>query len=267
MTSDVCYIEVAVALPVYHTFTYSAPETFLASVAVGKRVLVPFGRRRVTGFIFDQDTPLADKQIKPILDVLDEQPLFPSSMVPFFRWIADYYKYPVGEVVKNALPGGLNIHDYALLILTDKGREARNDVGLSPDARKILEKLEAGPCRLKELHKKAGLSIPAVLLYNFEQNGWIEKNWALKAAKTKARLERVVRLADKKPPAVQVSEPRQKILAMLEAEGEVPVKKLKEAVPSATGLIKSLASAGYLTVDHKRVFRDPLGESIEPDRR
>jgi primosomal protein N' (replication factor Y) len=266
MTSDVCYIEVAVALPVYHTFTYSAPETFLTSVAVGKRVLVPFGRRRVTGFIFDQDTHMADKQIRPILDVLDEQPLFPSSMVPFFRWIADYYKYPVGEVVKNALPGGLNVYDYALLILTDKGREARKDVGLSPDARNVLEQLDAEPCRLKELHKKVGQTIPADLLNNFEQNGWIEKSWELKAANTKARLERVVRLADKNPSAPEMSEPRQKILAMLEAEGEVPVKKLKEAVPRASGLIKSLESAGYLIVDHKRVFRDPLGESIEPDR-
>ena len=123
MTSDNDYIEVAVALPVHHTFTYSAPESFQTFVAVGKRVLVPFGRRRVTGYIFDQDRQIADKEIKPILDVLDEQPLFPSSMVPFFRWIADYYKYPVGEVVKNALPGGLNVYDYTLLILTDKGRD------------------------------------------------------------------------------------------------------------------------------------------------
>jgi len=266
MTSHNRFIEVAVALPVYHTFTYSAPESFRASIAVGKRVLVPFGRRRVTGYIIDQDRHLTDKEIKPILDVLDEQPLFPSSMVPFFRWIADYYKYPVGEVVKNALPGGLNVYDYALLILTDKGREARHHVQLTSVAKKILEQLDAGPCRMKELHRKLGQSIPGALLYNFQQNGWITRSWELKDAETKARLERVVRLADTVQPDAHLSEARQKILAMLKAEGEVPVKKLKEAVPTAADLIKKLESAGYLIVNHKRVFRDPLGESIEPDQ-
>lgn len=266
MSPDNSYIEVAVALPVYHTFTYSAPESFQTFVAVGKRVLVPFGRRRVTGYIFDQDRQIADKEIKPILDVLDEQPLFPSAMVPFFRWIADYYKYPVGEVVKNALPGGLNVYDYTRLILTDKGHGARNHAQLPPLANKILEHLETGPCRLKELHDKVGQIIPGALLHNLEQNGWITRSWELKGAKTKARLERVVRLADTLQSAEHLSESRQKILALLKTEGEVPVKKLKELIPTASGLIKKLERAGYLSVDHKRVFRDPLGESIEPDR-
>jgi primosomal protein N' (replication factor Y) len=266
MTSDVSYIEVAVALPVHHTFTYNAPESFQTFVAVGKRVLVPFGRRRVTGYIFDQDRQIADKEIKPILDVLDEQPLFPSSMVPFFRWIADYYKFPIGEVVKNALPGGLNVYDYTLLILTAKGHGARHHVQLPPLAKKILEHLETGPYRLKELHDKVGQIIPGALLHNLEQNGWIARKWELKGAKTKAKLERVVRLADTLQPAEHLSESRQKILAMLKTEADVPVKTLKELIPTASGLIKKLESAGYLSVDHKRVFRDPLGESIEPDR-
>ena len=49
MKPDTGYIEVAVALPVFQTFTYSAPESFAAFVAIGKRVLIPFGRRRITG--------------------------------------------------------------------------------------------------------------------------------------------------------------------------------------------------------------------------
>jgi primosomal protein N' (replication factor Y) len=138
VVSDTCYIEVAVALPVYQTFTYSAPAAFSNAAAVGKRVLVPFGQRRVTGYVFDRGRQVADKEIKPILEVLDEQPLFPSSMVPFFRWIADYYKCPLGEVVKIALPTGLNVYDYALLNLTDSGRKARKEVPPASQSAKIL---------------------------------------------------------------------------------------------------------------------------------
>ena len=266
MVSDICYIEVAVALPVHQTFTYSAPAAMLTAAAVGKRALVPFGQRRVTGYIFDRDSKIADKQIKPILDVLDEQPLFPPSMVPFFRWIADYYKYPVGEVVKNALPSGLNVYDYALLNLTAEGRKACNEVPPTSPEGKILEQLADKPCRLKELYRKVGQVIPGELLYSLEQKGWIAKSRELQAAATKARLERFVRLADNLLPAGTMSEPRQKILALLEAEGEVAAKKLTEEIPSARGLIKELEKAGILKIDYKRVFRDPLGEAIEADR-
>ena len=124
MKSDDRYIEVAVALPVYNTFTYIAPETIATFIVVGKRVLVPFGRRRVTGYVLGESEPLDKKEIKSVLDVLDERPLFPPNMVPFFRWIADYYKYPVGEVVKNALPGGLNVNDHLSVAITEKGRIA-----------------------------------------------------------------------------------------------------------------------------------------------
>ena len=52
METDMRYIEVAIALPVYQTFTYSVPESFTDFMATGKRVLVPFGRRRETGYVF-----------------------------------------------------------------------------------------------------------------------------------------------------------------------------------------------------------------------
>ena len=135
------YIEVAVALPVFHTFTYIVPEPFKDHAAPGTRILVPFGRRRVTGYIFGPSRNSDQKELKPILDVLDEQPLFPPGMVPFFKWIADYYKYPIGEVVKNALPGGLNVYDYSSITLTEKGRSAHENKQLSPVAKSVLKQL------------------------------------------------------------------------------------------------------------------------------
>ncbi len=265
MKPDTRYIEVAIALPVYRTFTYSAPEPFLDFLAPGKRVLAPFGRRRVTGYIFGQSRYPDNKELKPILDVLDEQPLFPPAMVPFFKWIADYYKYPIGEVVKNALPGGLNVYDYALITITEKGRSALKHRQLSPVGKNVLEQLLAGPCRLNKLFKNIDQKIPGALLYNFEQSGWITRKWELSGAGTKARLERFVRLGDTALPVDRLSKPRQKILEMLKTEKEIAVKKLKETVPTAAALVKPLESSGYLTIEHKRVYRDPFGESIKPD--
>ncbi len=266
MQTDMRYIEVAVALPVFQTFTYSVPESFAGFMAIGKRVLVPFGRRRETGYVFGQSQDSNIKDIKSILDILDEQPLFPSSMVMFFRWISDYYKYPVGQVVKNALPGGLNIRDYASVAITEKGRHELDHDRLAPVAKEILKQLQSGSILVKDLNKKIDQEIPGTLLYTFERSGWITKKWELAGEKTKARQERFVRLADTDLPVERLSESRTKILDVLRSEGELTVKKLKEIVPTAAALIKSLESNGYVTIDCKRVYRDPFGETIEPDR-
>ncbi|MBW2598484.1 MAG: hypothetical protein JRC55_07960, partial [Deltaproteobacteria bacterium] len=64
MASSLTYIEVAIALPVYNTYTYSVPETLHELVATGKRVLVPFGRRRVTGYILGSAKDVDQEGIK-----------------------------------------------------------------------------------------------------------------------------------------------------------------------------------------------------------
>jgi len=265
MTSDTEYIEVAVAIPVFQTFTYSAPESLADFVSIGKRVLIPFGRRRITGYVLGSSQGFDHKEVKSVLDVLDEQPLFPSAMVPFFRWIADYYKYPLGEVVKNALPGGLNIRDFVLVSLTTDGQDALDSGQLNPISKQILSHVQSGPCRVKELYKKIDQDIPGALLYSLERQGLISRKWELSHAQTKARLERYVRVTDGRPDAGKLFRSRAKIMDVLTASGEISVRQLKEIVPTAATLIKPLEKAGYLTIDYKRVYRDPFGESIKPD--
>jgi primosomal protein N' (replication factor Y) len=265
MTSDTEYLEVAVAIPVFQTFTYCVPESLADFVSIGKRVLIPFGRRRITGYVLGSSQGFDLKEVKSVLDVLDEQPLFPSAMVPFFRWVADYYKYPLGEVVKNALPGGLNIRDFVLVSLTPDGRDALDSGRLNPISQQILSHAQSGPCRVKELYKKIDQEIPGALLYSLERQGLISRKWELSDAQTRARLERYVRVADGRPHAGKLSRSKAKIMDVLAASGEISVRQLKEIVPTAAASIKPLEKAGYLTIHYKRVYRDPFGESIKPD--
>ena len=266
MESEIRYIEAAVTLPVYQTFTYSVPGPVSASVSIGKRILVPFGKRRVTAYVFGHDRNLDNKQIKPILDVLDEQPLFPSTMVPFFKWIADYYKYPVGQVVENALPGGLNVRDYAQVSISPKGLEALETETLDPAVRDLLNRLRIESVPAKTLHNKAGRAHLAGVLSGLEKSGLISRDWQLADSRTKAKRERFVGLVDSAPSAANLSEARKKVIAAITAEGEISVKRLKQVVPTAGALITPLERAGYLTSVYRRVYRDPFGESIEPDR-
>jgi primosomal protein N' (replication factor Y) (superfamily II helicase) len=101
-------VEVAIPLPLDGSFHYLVPERLVPLVVPGKRVLVPFGKRKLTGYLLGA-TSTAGAELKEILEILDEEPLFTASELEFYRWIAGYYLHPLGEVIKMALPAGINL--------------------------------------------------------------------------------------------------------------------------------------------------------------
>ncbi|MGM0681054.1 MAG: replication restart helicase PriA, partial [Thermodesulfobacteriota bacterium] len=102
------HLEVAVAAPIHQALTYSYSGSSTSLLRPGIRLLVPLGRRQVTGYLLEcRKAQPANYEIREIIEILDEYPLFPEKFVDLFRWIADHYRYPLGEVIKNCLPGGL----------------------------------------------------------------------------------------------------------------------------------------------------------------
>jgi primosomal protein N' (replication factor Y) len=265
MASSLTFIEVAIALPVYNTYTYSVPETLHELVATGKRVLVPFGRRRVTGYILGSAKDADQEGIKTVLDILDENPLFPSSMTPFFRWTADYYLHPIGDVIKCALPGGLTLYDFFTIAITEKGEDALLNNSAASFENQILNRLKTGPCRFKDLNKDLNHHIPNALIHSMEKRGIIVCDRTLKGGATKPKMERYVSLLASDISMEQLSDSRKKIIETLKTCDEISVKKLQERVPSASRLIKSLESDGHVLIFQKKVYRDPFGEPISPD--
>ncbi|WP_426732959.1 replication restart helicase PriA [Myxococcus faecalis] len=101
---------VAVARPVRGEFTYSVPEALLGNLAPGQRVLVPFGRGTALGFYLGPSTvTLGEKvRLKPIQRVLEDSPSLPKDLIALLRFAAEHYRYPLGEVIRGALPPGLS---------------------------------------------------------------------------------------------------------------------------------------------------------------
>ena len=106
------YVDVILPLPLDGVFTYSVPSELERQVAVGHRVLVPFGRNKTyVGIVNCQLANCELKNVKPILQVLDASPILFDSQLNLWRWISDYYLSPIGEVYKAALPAGLKAED------------------------------------------------------------------------------------------------------------------------------------------------------------
>ncbi|MGD8958214.1 MAG: primosomal protein N', partial [Desulfobacteraceae bacterium] len=262
-------IEVAVALPVQGTYTYSVPTPFLDQLQAGKRILVPFGRRRVTGYVLGVLAPPdAGLEIKAVLDILDERPLFPAAMIPFFRWVADYYLHPLGEVIKAALPQGINLCDRAALSLTPEGQAALAQASLPPLTRQVLERISQRACQPKDLVRSPGAAVPAALLHALSNAGWVTRKRVLKRPATGSRTERFVTLgpAAHRADLTGLTPKRRQLLEAVAAAGEISSGRLGDILPGAARLLGPLVHCGLLQVAHKTVYRDPFGEAIQPDR-
>lgn len=261
------YVDVAVALPVFGAYTYFVPESMEDIFLPGKRVLVPFGQRRVTGYVLcetkREDEVRDNKEIKAIMDVLDERPIFQPSMVPFFEWISDYYIHPLGEVVKTALPGGLNLYEVVKYKIPGEGEDAVKK-RISPVEEKILSLLEKRPMTYKELQKETNDNISGALLYSMEKRKLIEKNKEIRPGKTKRITESYISLSDASPSG-KLSKSREKVIECLKSRGELSLKRLNEYVPGASRAVKYLEARGYIISSRKPVYRDPFGETIDPD--
>ncbi|AYG99647.1 primosomal protein N' [Pectobacterium parmentieri] len=97
--------QVALPVPLARTFDYLLPTGGMTP-QVGTRVSVSFGNRKAIGIItaLSDTSALPLEQLKPVHDVLDEQPLFPPSLWRILLWAVEYYHYPIGEVLFHALP-------------------------------------------------------------------------------------------------------------------------------------------------------------------
>jgi primosomal protein N' (replication factor Y) (superfamily II helicase) len=99
---------VAVGRPVAGPFTYLLPDGFEGTLLLGQRLLVPFGRGRALGFYLGPAQPPEGTRLKPIAQVLETEPALPEDVFRLIRFAADYYRYPLGEALRAALPPGLS---------------------------------------------------------------------------------------------------------------------------------------------------------------
>ena len=123
------YAEVALPLRLSQTFTYKLPLALREDARVGSRLLVPFGRTLTTAYVvalhdsLDPALELNESEIKEAEELLDAEPLLTPEVLEITRWISDYYAAPWGEVLKAALPAGLNSTIEQIITITQEGRD------------------------------------------------------------------------------------------------------------------------------------------------
>ena len=152
------YAHIILPLAVALEYTYEIPDELKEEVAIGKRVEVQFGAKRIYAGIvhriFQQEPP--EYKVKPIVNVIDEKPILLPIHLKLWEWIANYYMCTMGEIMTAALPKAMKLssetkvllnpnfgQDYSQLeddeFLIAEALEVQNELSIQ-EVQKILER-------------------------------------------------------------------------------------------------------------------------------
>jgi primosomal protein N' (replication factor Y) len=268
------YAEVAVPLRLMQTFTYRLPLALQMDARLGSRLLVPFGRKRITGYIvalhqtLDPAADLDEAAIKDAEELLDAEPLLTPEILDITRWVADYYAAPWGEVLKAALPAGLNATVEQILHITPEGRDelARLPINRAQTAKARALRLvaEDGELPLRLIARHIGEAQASRVARELERAGWIRLAHRQRSVSARAKRRKAVRLLPPEKHAVNdsaraLTEAQQRIIETLIQEGgEMAFASLLEAADASASSVQTLEKRNLLEVFVREVRRDPL---------
>lgn len=284
-------VQIAVPIPQLGALTYSVPDSF-CDPPVGARVLVPVGKRVLTGIVVSgnvsllaprsslpglgnedskapsSEQPAASSQaIRPIIDILDSTPFVPPEVVTLAAWVAEYYACGIGEAIATAMPPRSWIESERHAQITEIGR-ARIPIESGP-RRQLLDALEDGrPSRVETLIRKGGSH---ATLLGLEREGLIEITHPLRGSAAAHRTVRVANLTaqGQDVAGLKLGARQQEALACLQGAPEgIDTAQLADRGISPT-TVKRLAALGLLTISRRAVERDPFegGAAASPAAR
>jgi primosomal protein N' (replication factor Y) (superfamily II helicase) len=96
------FIEVALPLPLFQTFTYTVADGPLP--AAGSRVLVPVRNRRAIGIVLGPTDGAGVARPRAIIEALDAEPVLSAALLALCTWMSEYYVVPLGLVMRSVLP-------------------------------------------------------------------------------------------------------------------------------------------------------------------
>lgn len=88
-------------------FDYIAPQhADFKQITIGMRVKVPFQSRELVGLITDvlEKSDIAIEKLKEAISILDQEAILPQDLYKLCSWSADYYHFPLGDSLMQALP-------------------------------------------------------------------------------------------------------------------------------------------------------------------
>ena len=180
------FVDVALPKRRYQVFTYLVPFKLQAQLKIGSRVLVPLGRSTAQGLVFRMTDTIAPelanqgiskdrlREIHDVIEAPDESDLDPM-LLDLAREVTEYYLAPIAAGLRLVLPPAAPGRVSTQVILTDLGRQARENPRLAPKYAELLTRLSKSPKGLTLATVRKNFKDVGTTLARLKQKGWIEE--------------------------------------------------------------------------------------------
>jgi len=165
------YYDLVFDIPIDQSFTYCIDDKNEA--AVGRRVMVPFGRRDCLGYIIEERETLPQnvqpETVKKIRRVVDKEQLFDTRDIEIARWVANYYLCSMGQALSAIIPSGRKM---IVPVMPDSDEETESALSISDEQAAALSAIiSSDPDRLQS---GAAKHPPRFYLYGITGSGKTE---------------------------------------------------------------------------------------------
>ncbi|MFW0717942.1 replication restart helicase PriA [Pedobacter sp. N23S346] len=118
---ETLFVEVILPLSLAKNYTYRIPFDLNDEVAIGKRVVVQFGKHKIYAALISgiSKNPPTAYEAKYIIDVIDSEPVVTPMQLKFWTWMTNYYMCNEGDVMTAALPASLKLASETILMLSE----------------------------------------------------------------------------------------------------------------------------------------------------
>src|SRR5579884_2501927 len=195
--------------------TYLIPPELDGTIQPGHLVAVPYGERLVEGLVWrlhaSGDEILLENgvqadtgenfAVRPIRELLDEQPALQSHQIALAEWMAAYYATPLAQVAQMMLPPGLMQRSHYVLRLAEDHQERDGGVQAAPFSIRALVGLllEDGEIDIERLKKMLGPTRAKRILREVRTQSLVEYGSRLHPPRAKPLVKQLVRLRTQGP--------------------------------------------------------------------
>ncbi len=241
------------------------------AVRPGVRVLVPLGARRAVGIVLDLASVSEHAQLKPILSVVDPEPLLDQSLLRLCRWLADYYLCPFGAAISTALPGAVRVS--VERVVRPAGQQGGSAPKLRPAEEELLRWLAgSGGQTTRAIVERFGASGRSGLA-GLRRKGLITVDEQVRSGVTPTKHRRYYQtarlLAAEEARQWRTRRPAQ--YAVYAYLHDHPFRRagsgeLHATFANLTAKLRALISAGLVAVMQEEVYRPVLPHAVPDDR-
>ncbi|MBM6850818.1 primosomal protein N' [Oscillibacter valericigenes] len=269
-------VKVAVSAAPYSIdkpYDYLVPPELLETAVPGVRVTVPFGKgnRTSEGIVLARTQGEKEPKLKPLLSVLDREPVLDGDGVALALWLRQRYFCTLFEAVKTILPAGLWYQIREVWHLAEDMDRYTAD-GMAAGIRRAIPVLDAlfaagGTAELSDLEAACGPGTGAVLRA-LQKAGVTVCETAAKR-KTGDKQRRMVELAVSAEEAASLTEKRsspqrREAVRLLAAEGRMSAAEVCYYTGVSMAVLRGLEKAGIVAFSEEEALRLPDFSQVEP---